>query len=170
MNISKHLLFILSAAAPALMASPLPEKAELLATNEVEAHYLGTVKIPCRHLTADCPDKCNHATEVARFRVLKNMKYELTAKYGDDAYTPGSIVMIDIKNPTPGQNDEAVHHFIGNLKVGDKVRFTQKHYYGEINNLSEPFRPVTHIEVDEKQPVIPAAPPAPEGDYSVMPL
>ncbi len=170
MNISKHLLFILSAAAPALMASPLPENAELLASNAVEAHFLGTVKIPCRHLTADCPDKCNHATEVARFRVLKNMKYERTGKYGDDAYTPGSIVMVDIKNPTPGQDDAALFSFISKLKAGDKVRLTQQHYYGQQGNAMLPFRPVTHIEVDEQKPAIPATPPAPAGDYSVMPL
>ncbi len=170
MYISKHILFLLSAVAPALLASPLPENAELLASNSVEAHYLGTVKIPCRHRTADCPDNCNHATEVARFRVLKNLKYESSSKYGDEAYAPGSIVMVDIKNPTPGQDDEAVHNFIGNLKVGDKVRFTQKHYYGEIGNLSEPFRPVTHIEKDETAAKVPSCPPAPEGNYSVMPI
>ncbi len=170
MKAIKHVMFLLAAAAPALIATPLPDNAELLAVNAVEAHYLGTLKIPCRHRTADCPDKCNHATEVARFRVLKNIKYECPGKYGDDAYAPGSMVMIDIKNPTPGQDDEALFRFIGNLKLGAKVRFTQKHYYGEINNLTEPFRPVTHMEVDETAPRVPACPPAPGGDYSVMPL
>ncbi len=170
MNISKHILFLLSAVAPSLLASPLPENAELLAVNAVEAHYLGTVKIPCRHLTADCPDNCNHATEVARFRIRKNMKHVRASEYGDAAYTPGSIVMVDIKNPIPGQDDEAIHHFISNLKVGDKVRFMQKHYYGEINNLSEPFRPITHIEKDENSAKVPSCPAAPEGNYSVMPI
>lgn len=157
-------------ASGALYASPLPQDAKLLATNSVETHYLGTLERPCRHLTADCPDKCNHATKVARFRVLKNMDYQQNSEYGDEKILPGSILEVDIKNPTPGQEDAAVFSFISKLKVGAKVRLTQKHYYGKINNLSEPFRPITHIEVDEKQPVIPAAPPAPEGDYSVMPL
>ncbi len=157
-------------ASGALYASPLPQDAKLLATNSVETHYLGTRELPCRHLTADCPDKCNHATKVARFRVLKNMDYQQNSEYGDEKMLPGSILEVDIKNPTPGQEDEAVFSFISKLKVGAKVRLTQKHYYGEINNLSEPFRPVTHIEVDETAPSTPATPPAPEGDYSVMPL
>lgn len=170
MNISKKLLIILSAAAPALMASPLPEDAKLLASNSVETHYLGTMELPCRHMTADCPDKCDHATKVARFRVLRNMNYKQHDTYGDDAIAPGSILMIDIKNPTPGQDDAALFSFISKLKAGDKVRLTQQHYYGRQGNAMLPFRPVTHIEVDEQKPAIPAAPPAPAGDYSVMPL
>ena len=154
----------------ALYASPLPQNAQLLATNSVETHYLGTLELPCRHLTADCPDKCNHATMVARFRVLKNMDYQQNSEYGDEKILPGSILEVDIKNPTPGQEDEAVFSFISKLKVGDRVRLTQKHYYGTLGNTTSPYRPITHMLVDETAPSIPATPPAPKGDYSVMPL
>ncbi len=157
-------------AAPALFAAPMPEKADLLATNSVSAHYLGTIDIPCRHLTADCPDKCNHASTVARFRVIANNEYQKLNKYGDDKMEPGSIVFIDIKNPTPGQDDAAIVNFISTLKIGATVRFTQAHYYGPVGNVVTPFRPVTKIELAEKTPAVPATPPAPAGDYSTMPL
>ncbi len=169
----KHIITTISlavAAAASLSASPMPAKADLLASNTVQAHYLGTMDIPCRHLTADCPDKCDHATKVARFRVLKNQDYQKPGKYGDDKMEPGSIVMVDIKKPTPGQDDEKLFDFIDKLKVGATVRFTQAHYYGDFGHSMLPFRPITHIEVEEKAPRVPATPAAPAGDYSVMPL
>lgn len=166
----KYLIALLIAAVPALFATPMPEKADLLASNTVRAHYLGTLDIPCRHLTADCPDKCNHATRVARFRVLQNQDYQKSGEYGDDKMEPGSIVMIDIKNPTPGQKDSQLFSFIGKLEVGATVRFTQAHYYGDLGHAMLPFRPVTHIEVEETVPRVPAIPPVRGGDNSVMPL
>ena len=168
---SIHCLIAIAAlAAPALFASPLPQKADLLASNTVVAHYLGTIEIPCRHMTADCPDKCDHGTKAARFRVLQNEDYQLTGKYGDDKMEPGSILMIDIKKPTPGQDDAAVFEFLDTIKVGDKVRLTQKHYYADFGKRVTPVRPVTAIEKVATTDRVPAMPAAPAGDYSIMPL
>ena len=157
-------------AIPTLQASPLPEKADLLATNSFEATFLGLMELPCRGMTADCPDKCDHATKVARFRVTLNVDYAQNSEYGDDKVAPGSIVMVDIKKPTPGQDDAAVFETIDTLKPGDKVIMTQDHYYGEIGDLVAPFRPVTKLEIipgaKEKIP----ATEAPSGDYSVCPI
>ena len=57
-----------------LTAAPLPEKADLLATNTVVAVYRGKVKPPCRFLTSECPDHCGHSREQAVFTV-KNSSY-----------------------------------------------------------------------------------------------
>ncbi|MBR1997307.1 MAG: hypothetical protein IJ993_02730, partial [Akkermansia sp.] len=104
----KLLPMMLAAMAPSLFASPMPEKAELLATNTVIARFDGYTDIPCRFMTADCPDKCDHATKVANFTVLSNEHYAKPGKYGDDKAEVGSVVMVDIKKPTPGQNDRYV--------------------------------------------------------------
>ena len=103
-----QMLAVMALGASSLMASPMPEKADLLAENTVVAQYMGLLDIPCRHMTADCPDKCDHATKVARFRVLKNENYRLVGKYGDDKMEPASMLMVDVKKPTPGQDDAAV--------------------------------------------------------------
>ena len=166
----KYLISLMTAAVPALFATPMPEGAQLLASNTVVAHYLDVLELPCRHLTADCPDKCNHATRVARFRVVKNEAYNQADKYGDDKITPGSIMMVDIKNPTPGQDDKAVAELIASLRAGDTVRLTQEHRYGQIGDCVTPFRPITAAEKVEKKPAVPATPAAPAGDYSTMPL
>lgn len=163
-------IIALFSAASTLFAAPMPEKAELLASNTVVAHYMGTIEQPCRHLTADCPDKCDHATKAARFRVLKNEAYQQLGKYGDEAIAPGSIMYVDVKKLTPGQDDAALFNFIDTIKVGDTVRLTQKHYYGQIGNAMLPFRPVTAIEKVEKPLPTPATPAAAPGDYSVAPI
>ena len=157
-------------AIPALQASPMPENAQILATNTFEATYLGLMELPCRGMTADCPDKCDHATKVARFRVTQNVDYAQNSEYGDDKVAPGSIVMIDIKKPTPGQDDAAVFETIDTLKLGDKVIMTQDHCYGEIGDLVTPFRPVTKLEIiPGAKEEIPATE-APAGDYSACPI
>ncbi|MBE6418467.1 MAG: hypothetical protein E7033_08410 [Akkermansiaceae bacterium] len=166
----KRIIPIISLLASAAFASPLPQQAELLAVNKVEAHYLGTVHIPCRHKTADCPDKCNHGYTAARFRVVRNLNYEKIGQYGDDCIEPGAWLYINLSSPTPGQDDEALFRFIDKLKVGDSVRITQKHYYGQQGDCMEPFRPVTDMERDEKSAKVPATPPALPGQYPVMPI
>ena len=165
-----QMLAVMALGASSLMASPMPEKADLLAENTVVAQYMGLLDIPCRHMTADCPDKCDHATKVARFRVLKNENYRLVGKYGDDKMEPASMLMVDVKKPTPGQDDAAVFEAIDSLKLGDKVRLTQKHYYGDFGHEVAPFRPVTQIEKVASPDKVPACPEAPAGDYSVAPI
>ncbi len=146
---SLSILPTLALFASSLSASPMPQKADLLATNSVRAHYLGTQDLPCRYLTADCPDKCNHATRVALFRVWVNENYEKHSEYGDGKMNPGDIVQVDIRKPTPGQDDTAIFAFVARLKPGNTVRFTQAHYYGDFGHAMLPFRPITHIEVEE---------------------
>lgn len=157
-------------AIPALQASPMPEKADLLASNSFEATFIGLMDMPCRNMTADCPDKCDHATKVARFRVTKAVDYSQNSKYGDDKVTPGSIVMVDVKKPTPGQDDAAVFALIDQMKPGTKVIMTQDHYYGEIGDLVTPFRPVTKLEIIPSAKAEIPATEAPAGDYSVSPI
>lgn len=168
MKFASALLALL--AIPALQASPLPEKADLLASNSFEAAFLGLMELPCRGMTADCPDKCDHATKVARFRVLRNVDYAQHSEYGDEKVAPGSIVMVDVKKLTPGQDDAAIFELIDKLELGSKVIMTQDHYYGEIGDLVAPFRPVTKMEIiPGAREEIPATE-APAGDYSASPI
>ena len=156
--------------APSLFAAPVKGKADLLATNTVIARFDGFTEIPCRHMTADCPDKCDHATKVANFTVLVNEDYKQPGKYGADKAEVGSTMMVDVKKPTPGQDDAAVFETIDTLKLGDKVIMTQDHCYGEIGDLVTPFRPVTKLEIiPGAKEEIPATE-APAGDYSACPI
>lgn len=128
-----------------VLGTPLPPKADVLAANTVIAEYVGTQHIPCRFMTADCPDHCDHATDVAQFRVISNEKYVRNSEYGDDKEMPGSIMMVEARKPVPGQDDAAVQKCIKDLKPGDKVKLTVTHYYIEHNGVQEPVRPATEL-------------------------
>ncbi len=168
----KLLPIALAALAPSLFASPISGKADLLASNTVIARFDGFTDIPCRHMTADCPDRCDHATKVALFTVLLNEDYEQLGKYGDDKAEVGSTLMVDIKKPTPGQDDAAVFAAMDTLKPGDSVRLTQDHLYVDDNGNMYPVRPVTKIEKVETPaaaPQLPAAVPATPIQPRMMP-
>lgn len=126
---------------PALSAAstaPVPES-DLLAENIVTAAYIGTEEIPCRFMTADCPDKCDHGTKVALFRVISNESYATHSEYGDPKMEAGETVPVDIRRPAPGQVA------IPALNKGDKVKLTVQHRYTK-GNVQEPIRPVTALE------------------------
>lgn len=126
-------------------ASSLPEKADMLATNTVIARYEGTHFHPCRHMTALCPDRCDHATSLAHFRVLRNEQYRKVGKYGDDKLKEGDTAMVDVRRDVPGQ-DASVAQLISRLRPGDTVRFTLNHYYVQQGQAFFPVRPVVSIE------------------------
>lgn len=134
-----------------VMGSPLPEKAELLAVNRVLAEYEGTHFHPCRHMTAECPDRCDHATHLAHFKVVMNMEYKKLGKYGDDKMTLGETAFVDVQKDVPGQENE-VAKVISRLQLGETVELTINHYYVQQGQSYFPVRPVVHIAPLRSEP------------------
>jgi len=128
------------------LASPLPGKADLLASNTVIAEYVDTVHLPCRFRTALCPDRCDHASDVSRFRVLENKDYRHSGQYGDEKAEKDSILMVDARKDVPGQNDADIHQKLSELKPGDKVEMTVAHYYVHDDGSHYPVRPVVRLQ------------------------
>lgn len=126
---------------PALSAAattPAPDS-DLLAENVVIAEYVGTEEIPCRFMTALCPDKCDHGTKVALFRVIAIEHYAAHSEYADPKMEVGETVPVDIRRPAPGQVA------LPALNKGDKVKLTIQHRYTK-GDVQEPIRPVTAVE------------------------
>lgn len=128
----------------ALLAAPLPEKAELLTSNTVVAKFTGVHRQPCRFMTALCPDRCDHATTLASFQVLENEKYVKPGKYGDDKLAPGDTAVVDVQKDILGQPAE-VAETISRLSPGDVVRLTIVHYYVQQGQGQFPVRPAVSI-------------------------
>lgn len=169
----KSKLFLMMAALlPAVFAAPLPENVELLASNTVVAQFVGMQERPCYFRTALCPDRCDHAMKAAQFRVLQNEAYEKPGKYGDDKAEAGNMLMVDARADVPGQPDD-MRQKLAELKPGQLVRITQKHYYGDMGGVHMPVRPITQLEVLNNGACeeIPSAPKDPANhDHEVMPL
>lgn len=166
------IFLMLAALLPTVVASPLPEKAEMLASNTVVAQFLGMVERPCYGRTALCPDRCDHAVKAARFRVLSNEAYEKPGEYGDDKAAEGNMMVVDARNDVPGQPEDMLQK-LAELKPGQVVRLTQKHYYAEVEGVHTPVRPVTQLELLKGGAVedIPSIPSDPANhDAEVMPL
>lgn len=166
------LFLLMSVLLPAAVASPLPEKADLLASNTVTAQFLGMQERPCYFRTALCPDRCDHAVKAAQFRVLSNEAYEKPGEYGDDKAEAGNMLVVDARNDVPGQPDGMLQK-LAELKPGQVVRITQKHYYADLGDVVMPVRPITQLEVLNGGACkeIPSAPQDPANhDHEVMPL
>ena len=166
------LFLLMSVLLPAAVASPLPEKADLLASNTVTAQFLGMQERPCYFRTALCPDRCDHAVKAAQFRVLSNEAYEKPGEYGDDKAEAGNMLLVDARNDVPGQPDDMLQK-LAELKPGQVVRLTQKHYYADLGEVVMPVRPITELEVlkDGACEEIPSVPKDPANhDDEVMPL
>ena len=167
-----HFFLMMAALLPCVVAAPLPEKAELLASNTVVAQYVGTESRPCYGRTMLCPDRCGHAVSVAKFRVLNNEAYEKPGKYGDDKAAEGNMILVDAKNDVPGQSEDMLEQ-IANLKPGQIVRLTQKHYYAEMDGVHMPIRPVTQLDVLKDgacEEILPEPKDPANHDHEVMPL
>lgn len=169
----KSLLFLMSVAlVPSVFSSPLPEKADLLASNTVVAQYVGVLERPCYFRTSLCPDRCDHAMKAAQFRVLTNEAYEKPGEYGDDKAAAGNMLLVDARRDVPGQPDGMLQK-LADLKPGQLVRLTQKHYYADLGDVVTPIRPVTELEVlkDGACEEIPSVPQdSANHDHEVMPL
>ncbi len=167
MNKIASLLLLLT---PSVLAAPLPP-AEELAHNTVTAVYERTMERPCYFRTADCPDKCDHAMRVAIFRVVKNESYSRPGEYGDDKLEPGESCAVDMKNDVEGQ-DASVQALVKELKPGDAVRMTIRHYYVKSPHAHYPVRPVTDIQrVETPKTQLPAPKDGPlDHEHEVMPI
>lgn len=131
-------------------ASPLPDKADLLAENTVIARYEGTVDHPCMFRTAQCPDHCDHATRLAHFRVLENKRYVNCSEYGDGRLNPGDTAVVDVLKDIPGQ-EKIIAQSIASLSPGDCVLLTIAHYYVQQEQCNFPVRPAIEIRVLNKR-------------------
>lgn len=136
---------------PAAVGAPLGGCAELLASNTVLARYVGEQSIPCRFMTALCPDRCDHATRLATFQVVENLDYVKNGEYGDEKLAPGDSAVVDVQKPVPGQPVD-IPQRISCLAVGQLVKLTICHYYLKQGQGQFPVRPAVFLE-----PMEPAA-------------
>ena len=119
-------------------------KEEVLAINEVIATFTKIEHVPCHFMTALCPDRCDHATDAAIFKVDEYLKYEKPGKYGDDKVEEFAW---DLK---PSADANKLHpeyvEQVKALKPGQKVKLNWTHFYVDDGCCQSPERRVTFFE------------------------
>ncbi|EAY04293.1 Tvp14 [Trichomonas vaginalis G3] len=114
---------------------------DLLSRHEVIAEFQGLQHIPCRFMTSLCPDRCDHATDVALFKVLEYTKYEKPGEYGDPKH---ETIYVDVKKKVFNQ-DPKIQEYCKTLEVGKKYRVCYDHLYLNRNGSRWPERPCTEV-------------------------
>ena len=122
-------------------------KEQILAIQEVIATYEGTRHIPCMFRTALCPDHCDHAKDVAVFKIKEYTKYEKLNKYGDDK-TDEFLWDLKVQSDNNKLHPEYLK-IVKTLKPGQNVRIHWTHFYITNDGASYPERSVTYFEIIE---------------------
>ena len=119
------------------------ETADVLSHHDVIAEFEMIEHIPCRFMTALCPDRCDHATDVAVFKVISYKNYQLNDKYGDEKQ---DVIRVDVKKEIYGQDPE-IAKIAKSLEKGQKVHLVYDHLYTSKDGSKFPARPCTKLEI-----------------------
>ncbi len=102
---------------------------ETLSVHRTLARYEGMVDQPCRHLTSECPNRCDHGGRYAKFAVVEYTGYEKPGQYGDPKQE-SFLVRVAHKDGTPDEaTPEALRKVIGELSQGQVVGLDWAHVY-----------------------------------------
>jgi hypothetical protein len=132
---------------PASAPTPANETRKTLAIHKTDAQFVGLVIEPCRHRTAECPDRCDHGGTYAEFKILNYRLHEIKGQYGSERTKAFSVRVSNVRR----QFDEAklnavLTATIKALKPGDKVRLEWTHDYVTRVGSSFPEHPVSLLE------------------------
>ena len=118
-------------------------KIDILSHHDAICEFAGIRHIPCRFMTALCPDRCDHASDVAVFNVIEYKTYERTSKYGDEKQT---TILCEVKKPVYNQ-DPSIAEKAKSLTPGQKVEVVYDHLYVHDDRGARPERPLISITV-----------------------
>ena len=102
---------------------------EVLAVHETRARFEGLAEMPCQHLTAQCPDACNHGGRYAQFAIVAYTGYEKRGVYGDEQQTRFAFRVALKDGSADGAVPEALRQVVEKLRPGQEVALTWWHVY-----------------------------------------
>ena len=102
---------------------------EVLSVHQTVARFEGFEEVPCRHLTAQCPNACTHGGKYARFAIVEYTGYEKPGQLGDEKQAVFACrVALRDGSPDP-LVPAALRAALEELKVGQVVGLDWKHVY-----------------------------------------
>lgn len=125
-------------------ARPADDKRVDLSRHKTDAILIGIERQPCRHLTAECPDRCGHGGRFARFSIESYREYEKLDTYGDPRANEFQVQLEDGRGKAT--IPAALLTQINALKPGDHVWLDWTHEYVTRDGSSWPERTVTRLE------------------------
>lgn len=117
-----------------------------LSVHKTEATFAGIQELPCRHMTALCPDRCDHGGKVATFTINTYTNYQQLSKYGDPKQETFMVQLADGQGNVPKTTSPALVQVIHELTEGETVTLEWVHTYVDDGRIVEPRRLVTRLE------------------------
>lgn len=121
----------------------MSERIEILSHHDAICEFTGIKHIPCRFMTSLCPDRCDHASDVAIFKVLEYKNYEQKGEYGEEKQ---ENIYCEVKKPVYHQ-DPAIAEKAKSLTPGQKVEVVYDQLYVHDDTGARPERPIISITV-----------------------
>ncbi len=119
---------------------------KVLSTHKTLATFDGLELSPCRHLTAECPDQCEHGGIYALFTINTYLAYEKLDTYGDEQQESFAIRVSNLKDVPDPALTPPLRKLLLNLEKGDTVSLDWTHVYVTYpNGLHTPERIVTRL-------------------------
>lgn len=126
--------------------APLP--GEVLSTHKTQARYDGLRLEPCRFMTAQCPNECDHGGFYASFTVLAYHDYTSPSTYGDEPQQTFAVRM-SLRNGQPApETPLPLQKVIESLHEGDTVELDWTHVYVSDDSGKHPERIVTVLRAE----------------------
>lgn len=117
-----------------------------LSIHKTEATFMGVEEVKCRHMTALCPDRCDHGGKVATFKIDNYSNYQKLSQYGDPKQETFTVQLTDGQGNVPKTTSHALVQVIDTLSEGDSVTLEWTHTYVDDGFVVEPRRLVTRLE------------------------
>lgn len=118
---------------------------ETLAEHQTLARYEGVAEVPCRHMTADCPNACEHGGQYAQFTIVEYTGYKQLSEYGDPKQDT-FIVRYALKDGTPDPElAPPLQKVISELDEGQVVQLNWTHVYVRDAGGARPERIIVRL-------------------------
>lgn len=94
----------------------------VLSTHKTQARYVGLTEVPCRHMTAQCPDACEHGGVYAQFEIERYTDYIPSSEYAEERQETFAIRLWMRNGEAAPEGSIALRQVIGDLKEGQRVQ------------------------------------------------
>ncbi len=119
---------------------------KLLSVHKTLARFDGFKVQPCHHMTADCPNQCEHGGIYAAFTIEEYLSYQKPDAYGDEEQKQFYVRMSSLKDVPDATLVPALRKVILQLEPGDEVALDWVHVYVSYpDGLQTPERIVTWL-------------------------
>ncbi len=121
---------------------------ETLSVHRTVARYQGVEEQPCRFMTSECPDACDHGGTVAVFAVEAYTDYARPGQYGDPKQTEFRVRVAHSDGTPDAALAVALRRVLAELEPGDRVKLGWAHVYvtDPASGSKWPERVITDLE------------------------